>query len=115
MEVLLSTRPVGDPPDAHLPEHGLKRPLMIALGVWPNDPVRAHHHLEALLADRAQQKRILIQPAQQLPALGPQPLLQLPVRERSRLLAAHPLPQRAIPLIRASERLLAIRRQDGIG
>jgi hypothetical protein len=86
------------------PEHRAQRAATAGLGVSAADSVGPHHLLQPGLALRTQVQMVLGQLPQQLPTLGLQPRLQLPMGQLLRLLTIQPGHHRLEPLTRLAER-----------
>ena len=75
MQVLLTATPVRQPCHGHLPEHGLKRPVVTRFDRLARHPRTVSDPLETLLTVGAEIEMILKQHAQQLTTIARKPSL----------------------------------------
>ena len=77
IQVLAAGRPVGQPRDLHLAQHGMQVTLVPTLDTAPGPAVTADHPIEALLARSAEIELVLQHLAGQLTTVRGQPHLEL--------------------------------------
>ena len=105
IQVLLATRTVRQPADAHLPEHAVKRALMTMLDRPALHTPGVSNRIQTLLAHRTEIEMILKQAAQQLPPNRLQPSLEIPMLKPRGLTRPQPADDLLKLLARSSERI----------
>jgi len=103
VQVLRSLGPVGEPGDDHGPDDGLKAAVVIALDRLVSDACGIDDRAGAALSPGAQVQVVLEQLAEQVPAAGGEPGLELVVGERPGLLAGKEADQGAVDRVGAAE------------